>query len=255
LSADDINYGEENPQLGGNDTEALVTQTQRRVWKALKRLQDYDSSFEAGKEYLLDHASSKVRLIIMYVDLVSSTNMSMTLPVDKLVTIIRAFSHEVTSVIQSHGGYVLKYVGDAVITFFPSISNRIAACTNSVKFGRAILSVIKNGINPILDQYDYPELSVKIGIDEGENVVVLYGQDRSSLVDILGYCISIPSKITSITEADRITVGEDVYFALDPALRGRFSEIRPKVDEWKYTNGKNLEFIQALCHVLTIGYG
>lgn len=96
--------------------------------------------------------------------------------------------------------------------------------------------MIKNGINPILNQYDYPELSVKIGIDEGENVVVLYGQDRSSLVDILGYCISITSKITSITEADRITVGEDVYFALDPTLRGRFYEVTPKVDEWKYTN-------------------
>ena len=145
----------------------------------------------------------------MYVDLIGSTNMSMTLPVDKLVTIIRGFSNEVSTVIQSHGGYVLKYVGDAVIAFFPSSSNKIAACTNSVRCGRAILSVIKNGINPILNQYDYPELSVKIGID-GENVVVLYGHDRSSLIDILGYCISITSKITSITEADRITVGEDI---------------------------------------------
>ena len=65
-----------------------------------------------AKVYLLNHASSKVRLIIMFVDLVGSTNMSMTLPVDKLVTIIRAFSYEVTSVIQSHCGYVLKYVGE-----------------------------------------------------------------------------------------------------------------------------------------------
>ena len=69
----------------------------------------------------------------MYVDLIGSTNMSMTLPVDKLVTIIRAFSNEVTTVI--HGGYVLKYVGDTVIAFFPSSSNRIAGCTNSVKCG------------------------------------------------------------------------------------------------------------------------
>jgi hypothetical protein len=96
--------------------------------------------------------------------------------------------------------------------------------------------VIKNGINPILNQYYYPELSVKIRIDEGENVVVLYGRDRSSLVDILGYCISLTSKITSITEADRITVGEDVYFALDPTLRVRFYDVTLKVDEWKYTN-------------------
>jgi adenylate cyclase len=53
--------------------------------------------------------------------------MSMTSPVDKLVTIIRAFSHEVTSVIQSYGRYILKYVGDAVNAFFPSRSDRITA--------------------------------------------------------------------------------------------------------------------------------
>ena len=222
--------------MSGNEIEALITQSQRRVWKALKRLHEYDTSFEAGKGYLLNHASSKIRLIIMYVDLVGSTNMSMTLPVDKLVTIIRAFSYEVTSAIQSHGGYVLKYVGDAVIAFFPSTSNRIIACMNSVRCARSILSVVKNGINPILNQYDYPELSVKIGIDEGENVVVLYGQDKSSLVDILGYCMSIASKMTSITEADQITIGEDVYFELDPTLRKKFSEITSQVDEWKYTN-------------------
>lgn len=94
----------------------------------MERLYEYDPNFEDGKGYLLNHARSKVRLIIMYVDLVGSTNTSMTLPVDKLVTIIRAFSHEVTSVIQSHGGYVLKYGGDAVIAFFPSSFDRIVAC-------------------------------------------------------------------------------------------------------------------------------
>jgi adenylate cyclase len=53
--------------------------------------------------------------------------MSMTSPVDKLVTIILAFSHEVTSVIQSYGRYILKYVGDAVNAFFSSRSDRITA--------------------------------------------------------------------------------------------------------------------------------
>jgi class 3 adenylate cyclase len=42
----------------------------------------------------------------------------MTLPVDKMVTIIRAFTFEMTSIVRSYGGYVLKYVGDAIIAFF-----------------------------------------------------------------------------------------------------------------------------------------
>lgn len=52
---------------------------------------------------------------------------------------------------------------------------------NPVKCARSISSLIKNGINLISNQYDPHEFSIKLSIDEGENVVVLYGQDKSSL--------------------------------------------------------------------------
>jgi adenylate cyclase len=51
---------------------------------------------------------------------------------------------------------------------------------NSVKCARSILSLIKNGINLISNQYDYHESIVELSIDEGKNVIVLYGQDKSS---------------------------------------------------------------------------
>ena len=60
---------------------------------------------------------------------------------------------------------MLKYVGDAIIAFFPSGYNKLLACDNAVQCVKSMITVIKNGINPILNQYDYPELSVKIGID------------------------------------------------------------------------------------------
>jgi class 3 adenylate cyclase len=99
-----------------------------------------------------------------------------------------------------------------------------------------MIRVVRDGINPILNQYDYPELSIKIGIDEGENVIVQYGHDKDSPIDILGYCMSIAAKITSITEPNRITIGEDVYEALHPALRTRFGNAKYHTDDWKYTN-------------------
>jgi threonine synthase len=42
----------------------------------------------------------------------------MTLPVKDLVLLIRAFTHEISHVVDNFDGYVLKYVGDAVISFF-----------------------------------------------------------------------------------------------------------------------------------------
>jgi adenylate cyclase len=46
----------------------------------------------------------------------------MTLPIDNLVTIIRAFTHDLSYTVDSYDGYVLKYVGDAVISFFLVVS-------------------------------------------------------------------------------------------------------------------------------------
>jgi class 3 adenylate cyclase len=218
------------------DSATLIAQTQDRLWRALTRRFQYDSSLSQGQEYLLNHVSSRVRLVILYADLAGSTNMSMTLPAEKLSTIIQAFTYEMSSVVQSHKGYVLKYVGDAVIAFFPSSYNKILACDMAVQCANSMITVIKNGINPILNQYDYPELNVKVGIDEGENVVVQYGHDRSSLIDILGYCMNIASKITSLTKPNKISVGEDVYEMLHPSIKSKFKEMPLGKEEWRYTD-------------------
>jgi ferritin-like metal-binding protein YciE len=78
------------------------------------------TSIRRGQNFLSSYTRYKIPLIIIYADLVSSTSMSMSLPVDMLITIIRAFTYEVSHVVDSFDGYVLKYVGDAVISFFPS---------------------------------------------------------------------------------------------------------------------------------------
>jgi adenylate cyclase len=218
------------------DSETLVTQTQDRMWKALEGHYRYDSSLKDSQGFLLNHVNSKIPLVVMYADLVGSTNMTMTLPVEKMVTIIRAFTYEMTCIVRSYGGYVLKYVGDAVIAFFPSGYNKLLACDKAVQCAKSMITVIKNGINPILNKYDYPELGVKIGIDEGENVIVQYGHDKSSLIDILGYGMSITAKITSLTNPDKITIGKDVYDILHPEIKSKFTEIKYNVDNWKYAD-------------------
>ena len=218
------------------DSETLVSQTQDRLWRALKRRFQYDVTLQPGQGFLLNHVSTKVPLVIMYADLVGSTNMSMTLPADKLTTIIRAFTYEISQVTYNHKGYVLKYVGDAVISFFPASYNKLLACDRAVQCARSMLAVVRNGINPILNQYDYPELNVKIGMDEGENVIVQYGHDRSSQIDILGYCMNIAAKITSLTGPNMISIGQDVYKMLHPSIKSKFNEVKFSSDEWRYTD-------------------
>jgi hypothetical protein len=65
-----------------------------------------------------------------------------------------------------YDGYVLKYVGDAVIASFAPGSNIYLTYDKAIRSAKSMIDVITNGINPVLNKYDYPDLYVKIGIDE-----------------------------------------------------------------------------------------
>ena len=218
------------------DLETLLTQRQDRLLQALEERYQYNTSIKRGQDYLLNYVSSKRPLVIMYADLVGSTKMSMTLSAEKLVTIIRAFVHEMSSVVETYDGHVLKYVGDAIIAFFPPGFNKYLTYDKAVRCAKSMINVLNRGINPILKNYDCPQLYVKIGIDEGNNVVVQYAYDKSSQIDILGYTMNVGTKITSLTGPNKISVGENVYKLLHPGIQAEFHALVYRTDEWKYTN-------------------
>ena len=218
------------------DLQTLYLLRQNRILGILNKRYQYDTSLKRGQEFLLNHINSKISLVVMYVDLVDSTEMSRALPIDKLVTVIRAFTHELSSVIENYDGLILKYVGDGIISFFPSGFNKYLACDKAVECAKSMIDIIKNGINPILSKCDYPTLSIKIGIDEGENAIVQYGYDKGSLIDIVGYSMNIAAKITALTNKNKISIGEDIYKLLHPTIQSEFHELILHTNEWKYTN-------------------
>ncbi len=220
------------------DPKTIVDRTQERFSRALKKRYQYESNLQPAQNFLLNHVNSKISLVVMYADLVASTNMSMTLPIDKMVTIIRGFAYEMSHIIHLYEGYVLKYEGDAVIAFFPSIHDKLLACDRAIQCAKYMITVIEKGISPVLNQQNYPDLRVKIGLDEGENVIIQHGHDKSSHIDILGYTMNKAAKITSLTYPNTITIAEDIYSALLPQMRNNFKEVKFDVERWKYVNSK-----------------
>ncbi len=96
------------------------------------------------------------------------------------------------AVIRQHHGYVLKFVGDAVIGYFVSEESEGLIADNAISCAKSMISVIQKGINPILNQYDYPDLMVKIGVDFGQNIVVRYGADTEhSPEELLGPAMNL----------------------------------------------------------------
>ena len=248
MDSDDMNYNYDKKSGNSNsnnlslkdknifDLHTLLTQRQDRLWNVLHERYKYNTSIKRGQNFLLNHVDSKLSLVVMYADLVGSTKMSMSLPVEKMAKIIKVYSHELSSVVESYDGFVLKYVGDAVIAFFPAGFNKYLVCDKSFQCAKSMINVIENGINPIFEKDDYPKLGIKIGIDEGENVAIQYGYDKSAPIDLIGYPMNIAAKITSLTGPNKISVGNNVYKLLHPSIQTKFHNMILQENEWKYVD-------------------
>ena len=250
------------------DVESVIKDSQIRIRKKLKANPEFNISLNEMQKMLEKFMESKVNLVILNIDLVGSTKMSLNLPIDKLTTIIRSFVQEMTLIISMYGGYVLKYIGDAVLAFFvvdsdntqdhrdrdydsPDYNNNTnnnnfdsLQYSNVISCAYTIIKVVQEGLNPILNQYDYPDLKVRIGIDVGEIAVVKYGLDIDKFenkvlkrphLDLIGYTISIVVKMTSRTQPDHMVVGEEFFKKLDNNRKGVFKQLPNNPEIWNYT--------------------
>ena len=158
-------------------------------------------------------------------------------------------------IIEAYGGYILKYIGHAILAFFTVniIDDLYLPCVNAVNCARSMIKIVRQGINPILDQNGYPELSVRIGIGVGDqNAVLQYGWDiirtldtnkhkqimKKPHYDIIGYTISVAVKMTGLTKPNRFIIGQLVYDALDEKQKSAFEVLNVGTDIWSYVGSR-----------------
>ncbi len=220
----------------------LLEQTRARVTKTLMDGIQLNMSTEECKKLLKRHVNTKTNLVVMFVDINNSTEMSLSLPEHKFALIVQTFAQEITVAVSGYGGYVFKYEGDAVIVLFPAEYDEAKACKNALNCSRAILQIIREVINPAFKANELPEITVRIGLAYGYALVVLYGKSlEKAHIDIIGSSISLAAKIASLAKPNQILVGEFIYTVLlssasskDLLNYSKFRELNLDPIKWKY---------------------
>lgn len=195
----------------------------------------------------------------------------MILPLDRLTLLIQSFNQEMSLIVRDFGGYVLKYVGDAVLAFFVASnsarqSQKEVACVRAINCAKCMLKVAHTGINPILDRYECPQMNLRIGIDMGENAIIQSGWDihknldrietyqngtistkdyttiKKPVYDILGYATNLAVKMTSLAIPNHMIIGQLVYDTLDNNQKSLYHRLPVHPEVWNYvsnnTDGK-----------------
>jgi adenylate cyclase len=193
-----------------------LSAVQARVRQTLDKGVQIDLSTESCKRFLRRKVNQKVGVVILYVDIDGSTKMSMALSPEKFATILHVFSQEMSLVTSEYGGYVLKYVGDAIIALFPAEYDRGQASKNALECAKDMQRIIRECVNPELSARRFPEITVKMSIDYGDVQVVLYGKsiDRSH-IDIVGSSISMAAKMIAVAKTWQIVIGQSMSENLD----------------------------------------
>lgn len=172
-------------------------------------------------------------MFVLYADLVGSTKMSAELSPDTLNVIIRTFSQEMSYVIEDHGGYVLKFVGDAVLAYFPNKERTKKMANNVIECAKVMHIIVEKSINPTLEESRFPKLQIKVTIDYGDCSVVRYGADKNrSHIDLIGLTLNLAAKMQSISKPNQIIIGESVYIKLNQKTRNNFKKKKTNSKSW-----------------------
>jgi adenylate cyclase len=226
------------------DSDSHLESIQVRVQRTLAQGPPIDLSTLKCNQYLKRHVNNKSKLVVLCVDLVGSTKLTLSLLPNELISIINIFSTEMSMIISGHGGYVLKYVGDAVIGIFPAEFDSQKACFNALDSAKTMIRIITKVINPVLYNI-LPQIQVKIGIDLGESMIVLYGKNLdTSHIDLIGSGISIASKITALAKPNQILFSENIFENIANVSKDIKFEKLDIVDEnWDYINTKTSKIL------------
>lgn len=216
-----------------------VQRIQARVLHTIRNGLEFDLTTDQCKQFLKRHVNSNTTMVVLFVDINGSTQMSIALPPPNFAMIVQVFSQEARLAIIGHGGYVLKYVGDSIIGIFPAEFDKQKACINALDCAGSILSIIRECINPVFTNNNLPRISVKMGLDIGISSVILYGKKiNTAPIDLVGPSISMASKITSAAQPSQVLVGKSIYdtFLNDTSFRSKFAKVKMPSDKWNYTD-------------------
>src|ERR671921_473486 len=216
------------------DMGDIVKESQKRIKKALVEGFEYHHLAVAKSDHFLrKHTAQRLDFAVIYFDLVNSTRMSTELTPDFLSKIVTVFSQEVSYAIERFHGFVLKFIGDAAIGYFPSFQN----LDDIVMCGESVVYVVRDAINPLLLQMGYKGIEVKVTSDYGQHTIVRYGSDRErSHVDIISATMNLAAKMQSVTRGGQMVIGDSLYKKLSDDLQQRFEKANLDQIKWNYHN-------------------
>jgi len=152
----------------------------------------------------------------LFVDLTGSTSMALAMPPSEVVRLLNKFFRVVIDVVESQGGFVNKFEGDAALCVFgaPALSDDPA--------GQALSAARQLGAR--LDR-EVPEVGFGIGVSAGKAVAGNVGSEQRFEYTVIGDPVNEAARLSDLAKE------RQVHVAASDAALDRASPV--EAEEWE----------------------
>jgi class 3 adenylate cyclase len=166
---------------------------------------EFENTIEKGGTVVADR---REELTICFCDLVGFTRLSERLHPSELATFLNDHFARLHDIVRSHGGWVDKFIGDAMLAIF---ENPVQAMTASQKMVRETRAVHVN-------QHMEHSVQVRVGLNTGILAVANLGVPESRERTVLGDAVNLAQRLQNATEPRTVMISERTFSRLPFAV-------------------------------------
>ncbi|QKG53198.1 adenylate/guanylate cyclase domain-containing protein [Hymenobacter sp. BRD67] len=153
-------------------------------------------------------ASEVVEATVMFVDICGFTSLSETQPAATVVSLLNTYFDQIVKEVIAHGGYIDKFMGDAVMAVFRGEYH----LDRAIDAALLVRTQLQATHNPLPDGTDYHP-AVSIGINTGEMVSGNIGSASLKRLDytVIGDTVNVSQRLQSAGHPNQIVITEAIY--------------------------------------------
>jgi class 3 adenylate cyclase len=183
----------------------------------------HDVKQQKQVDILLQFLQSSRDYCVCVVDIVNSTQVTMSLPHEKIGKYYGLFLNTMAEIATKHGAVVVKNVGDSLLYYFPKTDSGSAESFESVIQCSSAMIDARTALNDAMHREGFPDINYRISCEYGQ--VAVAKVSTSSVDDIFGTAVNISSKINRFAPQNGIVIGSGFYERVKAVKACEFSRL------------------------------
>jgi len=148
------------------------------------------------KEEKLPALGGELRdVTILFSDIASYSTLSERVAPGPLVDELNRYFGRMTDIVQAHGGFVDKFIGDGVLAIFGAPLARENAAADAVRASLAMIQSLKD--DPLFIGGD-GRIAIRIGLHRGEAIVGNIGSAQRFNYTVMGDAVNVASRLEGV---------------------------------------------------------